>query len=166
MWIVKCDFVENDLLQMSQFWSLWPSWIALMCIFKLPAVENDFYRAHSDDLSCHHEVSWSANANFLIEWRIFHNIHICNLFGFHGVSLCVFWYFLIEWIIFHKNHNCIFLFFMGCLDVHIQVSWCTKGFSTIIAFKNFLSFMNYLDVFLQISWLSKEFSIRITFVIS
>ena len=113
--------------------------------------------------------------SFLPSWSVlkcecklidFHNIHICNLFGLHGVSLCVFWYFLIEWIIFHKNHNCIFLFFMGCLDVHIQVSWCTKGFSTIIAFKKFLSFMNYLGVFLQISWLSKEFSTRITFVIS
>ena len=34
-------FVENDLLQMSQFWSLFPSWIVFMWVFKIPAQEKD-----------------------------------------------------------------------------------------------------------------------------
>ena len=52
----------------------------------------------------------------------------------------------------------ISLCFMNCLDVFFQRSWFSEGFSTRITFKISLSFMNCLVVNVQISWLSEWFS--------
>ena len=54
---------------------------------------------------------------------------------------------------------------LECLDVPIQMSWLSEGFYKNITLIMSMSFMNCLDVLLQISWFSEGFSIRIAFVI-
>jgi len=120
MWIIKFDFVGNDLLQMSQFWSLQTSWFVLMWDFKFAAAEND--PSHNSHL-WYFWPSWMIliclfRDPVLIKWRIFHKNHIFYFFVLHEVPWYVFSCCLMQWRIYHNNDICNFF-------VLHEVSSCT-----------------------------------------
>ena len=59
----------------------------------------------------------------------------------------------------------IFVAFMNCEAVLIQILSCCKWFATRFTIEIFLAFMNSMDVFLQISCIRKWFLTWFTFVI-